>query len=109
MIATTLESQSAFIIDSPSTRRSVNTSLEYDGKNGVDVAAWTRTRPEDGVQETLVMAARLFYVGNVEFTLEGVEGTVKEVLFGDVTAMDGGGATFLMPQTSVAGVIFENA
>lgn len=84
----------------------MSTTLEYDGQNGVDVSSWTRTR-EDGVGETLVLAARLFY-NDVEFELEGVEGRVKEVLFGNVNITETGGAVFIISRTSVAGVIFED-
>ena len=59
----------------------MSTSIPHDGENGVDVAAWTRTR-EDGVKETLVLAAQLFYSppgGAIEFELHGVGGNVKRV------------------------------
>lgn len=72
------------------------------------MAAWTRVREEDGVTETLVLAANLFY-GGTEFELEGVNGTVKEVLFGTVNVTESGGPLFILPKTSVAGVIIENA
>lgn len=85
--------------------------MPYDGENGLDVAAWTRTR-EDGMAETLVLAAQLFYSpsgGAVESELQGLEGTVKEVLFGTVNTTEAGGAMFIMEKTSVAGVILEHA
>lgn len=107
-VATQMYAQSVFVIDAAETRRAVSTSLDYDGKNGVDVAAWTRVRQEDGVEETLVLAANLFY-GSTEFELEGVSGTVKEVLFGNVNITESGAPLFIMPRTSVAGVIIENA
>jgi hypothetical protein len=104
-----LYAQSAFIIDAAPTRRKVSTSIHHDGENGIDVAAWTRTR-EDGVKETLVLAAQLFYSppgGAIEFELQGLEGSVKEVLFGTVNTTEAGGPLFIMGRTSVAGVILE--
>jgi hypothetical protein len=100
------------VIDAVDTRRKVSTSLPNDGENGLDVAAWTRTR-EDGVQETLVLAAQVFYnfagvpTGTVDFQLMGLNGTVKEVLFGGVNATEAGTPLFSMERTSVAGVILE--
>jgi hypothetical protein len=55
----------------------------------------------------LILAARLFY-NDVEFELEGVEGRVKEVLFGTVNITEAGGPLFIMPRTSVAGIIMED-
>lgn len=61
------------------------------------------------MQESLVLAAYLFY-GNTEFELDGLpEGTVSEVLFGEVNVTESGGPLFIMPRTSVAGVIIEHS
>jgi hypothetical protein len=111
-VATQLRAQTSFVIDAVDTRRKVSTSLPNDGENGLDVAAWTRTR-EDGVQETLVLAAQVFYnfagvpTGTVDFELKGLNGTVKEVLFGGVNTTEAGSPLFSMERTSVAGVILE--
>jgi len=111
-VATQLRSQTSFVIDAVDTRRKVSTSVPYDGENGLDVAAWTRTR-EDGVQETLVLAAQVFYnfagspTGTIDFELIGLNGTVKEVLFGGVNMTESGSPMFSMERTSVAGVILE--
>jgi len=86
--------------------------MPYDGENGLDVAAWTRVR-DDGVQETLVLAAQVFYnfagvpSGTVDFEVMGLNGTVKEVLFGGVNITESGAPMFTMERTSVAGVILE--
>jgi len=112
-IATVLRDQSAFTIDATSTRRNISTTIPNNGENGLDVAAWTRTTG-NGRTEHLILAAQLFYnpIGGAtnsvfEFQLEGVQGTVKEVLFGNVTATDDGSPLFTMGRTSVAGVILE--
>jgi hypothetical protein len=45
--------------------------------------------------------------GTVDFELKGLNGTVKEVLFGGVNATEAGTPLFSMERTSVAGVILE--
>lgn len=64
---------------------------------------------EEGTTETLVLAARLFY-SDAEFSLQGFNSSsVKEVLFGTVNTTELGGPLFIMPRTSVAGVILEGS
>jgi len=41
------------------------------------------------------------------FQLANYSGTVRELLFGNVTKMQDGQPLFFMPRTSVAGVILE--
>jgi hypothetical protein len=61
----------------------LETSVPLDGSNGLDVAAWTRALP-GGIEETLVMAVQMNYIGpdqSVEFGVGGARGRVKAVLF----------------------------
>lgn len=56
------------------------------------------------------MAVQMNYIGfdqSVTFSPVGVNGLVKEVLFGDVRAREDGLVEFTMGRTSVAGVILE--
>jgi len=88
----------------------VATTLPFDGENGLDVAAWT-VRHNNGKVETLILAVQMNYIspsGTVDFGLIGVEGKIKEVLFGSVSDNEGQ-VRFAMGRTSVAGAILEGA
>lgn len=103
LLALHLFAQKDFLIDNAHTRRQISTTRAYDGKNGLDVSAWTRRLPE-GVIETLIMAVQMNYVvDKVEFGIIGVKGRISKVLFGEVYD----GIKFRMGKTSVAAVILR--
>lgn len=96
--------QKSFLLESSYTRTEVCTDQPNCGENNIDVAAWTRTG-SDGSQETLVFAVNQQY-SPVTFTLPSINGTIKEVLFGNVTGVNNT-AQFIMPRTSIAGVVIQ--
>jgi len=115
MIASALYSQTRFLIGAYDTRQEILTNLSYPGINGYDVSSWTIPNSNNtGKDEILVFAVNQNYGPNDAgpswngiFTLANCSGTVKEVLFGNVTTMKDGQPLFFMPRTSVAGVILE--
>jgi hypothetical protein len=110
-IAGQLYAQSRFIIDAHDSRQTMYSNLSYPGINGIDLASWTIYHPENNTHETLVMGSNFNYIASGTFTtfsLANVTGTVKEVLFGNVTKAEDGSALFSLPRTSVAGVILQH-
>jgi hypothetical protein len=108
-VAQHLYAQSDFLIGAASTRRALGTTVPLDGSNGLDVAAWTRLLP-GGIEETLVMAAQMNYIGldqSVDFGVIGARGKVKHILFGQVRMKEDGSPLFVMGRTSVAAVVLR--
>jgi hypothetical protein len=108
-VAQHLYAQSDFLIGAASTRRALGTTVPLDGSNGLDVAAWTRLIP-GGIEETLVMAAQMNYIGldqSVDFGVIGARGKVKHILFGQVRMKEDGSPLFVMGRTSVAAVVLR--
>lgn len=82
--------------------------MTHDGKNGVDIAAWTRQLP-GGTTETLIMAVQMNYIGfmdKADFGIIGIRGRLVKVLFGDVR--EEAGLRFRMGRTSVAAAIIRD-
>lgn len=96
--------QKPFLLESSYTRTEICTDQPECGENNIDVAAWTKTG-SDGSMETLVFAVNQQY-SEVSFTLPSINGTIKEVLFGNVTAVNST-VQFVIPRTGIAGVIFQ--
>lgn len=110
--------QYRFLIDAADSRQTIYTNLSFPGINGFDLASWTVTSGGNSnngssTTEVLVIAVNQNY-GPIDnsgwngvFTLANYSGTVKEVLFGNVTMLNDSTPLFQMPRTSVAGVILE--
>ncbi len=107
--------QTRFLIDHYDTRQEIFSNLSYPGINGYDLASWTiHNANGTGKTDVLVMAVNQNYGPNDAgagwvgaFTLANYSGTVKEVLFGNVTQLSDGQPFFQMPRTSIAAVILE--
>ena len=109
-----LNSQTRFLIGAYDSRQAIYTNLSYPGINGYDLASWTIYNSNNtGKDEVLVFAVNQNYgplddstwTGN--FALANYSGTVKEILYGNVSAGDDGQPIFQMPRTSIAAVILE--
>ena len=75
-----------------------NNTLPYPGINNLDIASWNNG------SATLITAANFFL--NQQSFLLSEQGTIIEVLFGNVTAINGT-AQFLMPGNTIAGVLMQ--
>ena len=81
------------------------TTVPKDGQNGLDLAAWTIEHSD--WTETLVIAVQMNYLDMVVFSPIGVDGRIKEVLFGNVKMVDNA-IEFSMGRTSTAAIIVES-
>ena len=108
-------SQSRFLVGAYDSRKEIFNNLSFPGINGYDLASWTIYNSNNsGKDEVLVFAVNQLYGPNdagtswaPAFALANYSGTVKEVLYGNVSKMEDGQPLFQMPRTSVAAVILE--
>ena len=115
MVANALYAQSRFLVGAYDSRQEVFTNQSFPRINGYDLASWTIYNSNNtGKDEVLILAVNQNYGPNddqlsytADFALANYTGTVKEVLFGNVTALGDGTPFFQMPRTSIAGVILE--
>ena len=115
MVANALIPQARFLIGAYDSRQEIFTNQSFPRINGYDLASWTIYNSNNtGKDEVLILAANQLYGPNdagpswtADFALANYSGTVKEVLFGNVTALKDGTPFFQMPRTSIAGVILE--
>ena len=75
----------------------MNTTLPYPGQNNMDIAKW-----ENGSH--ILVAAANFFLSAQSFLLDGMPGDIEDILFGNITAVNGT-VEFVMPGNSVAAVL----
>ena len=87
-----------FFAEHADTRSVPNTTLPYPGVNNMDIASWNNG------SMTLITVAN-FFLTEQSFLLAD-QGTIGEILFGNVTEVNGT-ALFTMPGNTVAGVLMQ--
>lgn len=91
---------SEFFTEHSMSRSVPNNTLPYPGINNIDIASWNNG------SMTLVTAANFYRKVSPQTFLLGGQGKIVDVLFGNVTAVNGT-AQFLMPFNTIAAVIME--